>query len=1692
MINPVRQIRFDGGATVKSGRVFLLYNKLLMTMALTVCVVVGSAQELPKRTLGRRLQRPVASTAPKQELHKTTTNGVEWTYEVVDGGVFLGSGDRLFGRGTRRLSDGKKAKLAIPQGTAGNLIVPETLDGIQVRGIGMGAFSCCSNLTSVAIPSSVISIDDSAFSGCRGLKSFVVDPGNQIYSSINGLLCSKDGRKLIWGVNGDVAIPSSVTNIGDSAFYGCSSLTSLAIPESVTSIECYAFSGCGGLTSMTIASSLKNVDFTAFVGCTNLKTVDVLKDGKSESLSFDEYCNRLNSAKADGVEWTYAVDGGGVVLGSGEWRLDRGKKAKLAVPQSTSGALIIPDTLSGMPVRGIGIGAFSGCSNLTSVTIPSSVTSIRERAFEDCVGLASLTIPSGVTSIDASAFSGCRGLKSFLVDPENQTYSSNNGLLCSKDGRTLIRGVNGDVEIPTCVTNIGYGAFKNCSRLMSIKIPSSVDNVGYDAFKGCSGLTSLEIADGVNSIGSDAFSGCSNLTSVTIPSSVKNVGWRAFSNCAGLREVTLSEGVTNVDSGAFERCRNLTSIMLPMSLKTIESSAFRDCRELRSVKIPPSVATLKGSPFWGCSKLETITIPPCVKEMSDVISAWDGGTNIKEVVMYEGVPSIGRSMFERMTSLKSVAIPSSVTNIGDYAFRYCSGLTSVTIPTGVRKIGKWAFSGCSGLTSVTMPSGLKNIDATAFSGCKNLKTVDVVTGGKAESLSFDDFCKRLNSVKVNGVEWTYEVAGDGVVLGSGSRFVVLIEQAKKAVPRNTSGALIIPDTIAGLPVRGIGFGAFSCCSNLTSVTIPSSVTSIGNQAFAKCVGLTSVKIPSSVTSIGEEAFEDCAGLVSLTIPSSVTSIGDSAFSGCRGLKFFTVDPKNQTYSSINGLLCSKDGRTLVQYVIGDGTIPPCVTSIGEGAFSGCSGLTSLTIPSSVTSIGERAFAYCSGLTSVTIPSSVTNVMRGAFAGCSDLTSVTIPSSVTSIGKWAFGWSGLTSVTIPSSVTNIMCGAFTGCSRMMSFVVDPKNPAYCSINGLLCSKDGCNLIQGVNGDVKIPACVTNIDESAFKAYEGLASVMIPSSVKNIGDWAFDDCRGLTSVKIMSGVRRIGSAAFSGCTNLTSVTIPSSVMDIGEGVFGGCGSLTNIAVLSSKVDIGRWAFEGTPFYKNMSDGLVIFENGLLYTYKGKCPSSIKIPMNVSGINMAAFYKFNALESIDVDCDNPSFSAVDGLLYNKSKTDLIRCPVGKKGGVTIPSSVTSIGDCAFDVCGGIASVVIPSSVTNVGRSAFSRCKELASLTIPSCVTNVHPSAFSGCSKLETVNIVKEGKIEPIPFDEFCEKWNLDKPRLNWRRRLRRTSGSTPRTVAPTNGGNSVTNGFARQKGVLADGEYEKKKREAERAEQRRQLLNAWATGGGSASGLLRARRLQRQREAQSAAERKNEGKPVVVSESCTTNKAVCSCTNTQGAKDDTKVVKGTNEVDGITWFYSIVNGEATIVSPTGEFGACAVSPKPTGKVTVPSSFDGAPVTAIGKHAFRYCREMKAVKIPASVRRIGKDAFWGTALKSVAIPPSVEAVEDGAFCCCLKMTSVVLPERVSHIGGMAFYQCRELESVTIPASVKSIGGEAFLGCRELESVTMRGERPDVKGNVFDKCENLAAIHVPANAKSWKGMKKWQGIPLVFDTVAK
>ena len=383
-----------------------------------------------------------------------------------------------------------------------------------------------------------------------------------------------------------------------------------------------------------------------------------------------------------------------------------------------------------------------------------------------------------------------------------------------------------------------------------------------------------------------------------------------------------------------------------------------------------------------------------------------------------------------------------------------------------------------------------------------------------------------------------------------------------------------------------------------------------------------------------------------------------------------------------------------------------VTSIGSNAFLGCSGLTSITIPESVESIGEYAFYSCSGLTSITIPNSVTSIGEYAFYSCSGLTSITIPESVTSIGSSAFsGCSGLTSVTIPESVTSIGSSAFNQCSGLTS--------------------------------ITIPNSVTSIENAAFEGCSGLTSVTIPESVTSIGSSAFWGCSGLKSVAIGESVESIGAYAFSECSSLTSVTIPESVTSLGKYVFSNCSGLKSVVIGGSVEGIGNGAFSS-------------------------CSSltSVTIPESVTTLGRAAFTScsgltsvtWNARACITIDEYSSPFlgNNIETFIFG-DKVEQIPAHLcdGFTGltSVTIPNSVTSIGDYAFRYCSGLTSVAIGESVESIGAYAFSECSSLTSVTIGESVKSIGELAFAGCNRLESATIyaLNPPEIWANTFDDY-----------------------------------------------------------------------------------------------------------------------------------------------------------------------------------------------------------------------------------------------------------------------------------------------------------------------------------------------------------
>jgi len=360
-----------------------------------------------------------------------------------------------------------------------------------------------------------------------------------------------------------------------------------------------------------------------------------------------------------------------------------------------------------------------------------------------------------------------------------------------------------------------------------------------------------------------------------------------------------------------------------------------------------------------------------------------------------------------------------------------------------------------------------------------------------------------------------------------------------------------------------------------------------------------------------------------------------------------------------------------------------VTKIGDYAFDSCTNLTSVTIPNSVTSIHSSAFEECSSLTSITIPNSVTYIGWAAFYGCRSLTSIIIPNSVTNIGRWAFSnCTGLTSVTISDSVTSIGDWVFAGCSGLTS--------------------------------ITIPNSVTSIGNSVFSGCSSLTSITIPNSVTSIGEDAFRGCSGLTSVTIPNSITSIGEDAFYGCSGLTSVTIPNSVTSIGGWAFMGCTGLTSVTIPNSVTSIGIWAFYGC--------------SGL---------TSVTIPNSVTSIEYEAFYNVRHIIYNGTATGRPwgalsiNGFVEDGFVYTDSTKTSLCAYIGTDTNVTIPNSVTSIGNNAFKNCSSLDSIIIPNSVTSIENNAFENCSSLDSIDIPNSVTNIGTAAFKGCTSLDSISL-------------------------------------------------------------------------------------------------------------------------------------------------------------------------------------------------------------------------------------------------------------------------------------------------------------------------------------------------------------------------
>ena len=1252
-----------------------------------------------------------------------------------------------------------KYKGAVPQGTT--VIIRE-----GTTSISGSAFSQCTSLTSIIIPETMTSIGNSAFSACTNLISITI-PAN--VTNIERSAFSKCTSLT------SVSLPLGITNIESNTFYGCTKLTSVTLPENLTKIGVAAFCNCTGLKSISIPNSVISIADKAFSQCENMTDVTIGKGVTSISSSAFSNCNSINS-----VVWNAQHNSTSPFSASKTITSFVFGEAVESIPNricyKMSGltSITIPEN-----VKSIGEESFYGCTGLTSMSISDGVTSIAKSAFYGCTGLTSVTIGENVANMDRASFAGCTNITSVVWNAKNCAGWSNSGdykspfypsrnnitsfvlgskvelipaNLCDKMEKLT------SITIPNSVTSIGNNAFQNCAGLTTITIPDNVTTIGNSAFSCCTGLTAATIGNNVTNIARSAFYGCTGLTTIIIPDNVTNIEGSAFSGCTGLTTATIGKNVQDMSSSTFDNCENLTTVVWNAKrcngwsnyspfysigsdylyngkidafifgddVEIIPQGICSGLSKLKHVTIGKNVTNLNNSAFEDCDSLTTIVwnAKKCGGWGDSYYSApfyrYNNST-ITSFIFGNEVDSIPNSLCCDMGKLTSVTIPNSVTSIGDYAFNNCTGITSLTIGSGVKSIGDYVFLGDTALTSIVVDGGNTTYDSR-------------------------DNCNAL-----------IETATNTLIQGC-----------------NTT---VIPESITA-----IGAGAFQSCTGLTSVTIPQWVTGIGEGAFYDCSGLTSVtwnarkcggwvgyfnapfyslrsnitsftfgnevdsipaylcngmdklttiSIPNSVTSIGNEVFDNCTGITSITIGENITNVSSSIFRHSTNIISVVWNAKHGDksgdYSRYNNPF-SQSRDSITSFTFGDS-----VESIPAYLCYGMNKLTTITIPENVKNIGSAAFQECGNITSVTWNAKACQNKNNYSSGDapfysvngSNITSFTFGDKVDSIPVGICeNMTKLSSVTIPESVKSIGASAFSGCTDITSVIIGSG--------------------------------VTEIGSNAFYNCWGLSYLHIPNSIKTIGDNAFYNCYSLTSIFIPNGVTSIGSGAFSGCNGITSITIPESVTNVGNSAFVGCTSLTSV-VWNVKRCNDEYDGTFTPFYyyyagNNSSITSFTFGDSVESIPANLCRgltnlTSVTIPENVTSIGRNAFYNCRGITSVvwnakkcgdwggrDYAPFHDACNTITSFTFGNKVESIpayLCYEMSKLSAITIPESVTGIGDGAFAICNNLTSCTLLSETPPaIGNGTFGYDSSMP-ITVPCGATQAYRDAWDSYNNF----------IEPAP---------------------------------------------------------------------------------------------------------------------------------------------------------------------------------------------------------------------------------------------------------------------------------------------------------------------------------------------------------------
>ena len=526
-----------------------------------------------------------------------------------------------------------------------------------------------------------------------------------------------------------------------------------------------------------------------------------------------------------------------------------------------------------------------------------------------------------------------------------------------------------------------------------------------------------------------------NVSALVIPEEIDGhkviaLGDNAFKGKKLLKYVEIANTVTYIGSQCFESDKELANVKLSSNIKRMESGAFGNCTSLTEITIPKSLeeagreygfGMYDYGPFCGC-------------------------TNLKTVKLEKGLTQIAGNLFMRCYGLEDIDIPDTVTTIGENAFKLCTSIKSVTIPDTVTNIGSQCFESDKELVNEKLSSNIKRMESGAFGNCTSLTEITIP-----------------KSLEEAGREYGFRMYDYGPFCGCTNLKTVKLEKGLTQIAGNL----------------------FMRCYGLENIDIPDTVTTIGENAFKLCTSLENVKMYNSIDEINGRAFAGCTSLKSVSLPDSITGMGTEIFSGCTSLSSVKLPNKR-----VNIMSSTFEGCTSLTEI----TLPDTVTTIQDHAFKNCTALKTINWSKSITDIQSYAFENCDALTKLDIPNTVTNIGTGAFYECGGFTDIAVPNSVKNLGSRAFeNCDALAKVSISDSVTSMGEKAFYDCDALT--------------------------------DVELGTGITQIPTSCFEHCDALPSVVLPYRVSKVGDNAFKNCVALIEITIPRATTSISSSVFS---------------------------------------------------------------------------------------------------------------------------------------------------------------------------------------------------------------------------------------------------------------------------------------------------------------------------------------------------------------------------------------------------------------------------------------------------------------------------------------------------------------------------------------------------------------------------------------